>query len=108
MTDMMWYESGFGKFVAWIDDHTPGHFPWAQIWIWRGFSFHFASGHGGFAIGFPMPRWLPGFVRSYQVDGPKRFWQICPWWKESDLHGIIPIMPPGLPSFMRTRRMRKR
>lgn len=102
--------------LDWLETHTTGahSWPWARIWIGRrllrGWSFHFASGVGGFAFGFPLPRWLPGFVRSYQVDGPRRFWrgQRCPWWRESDLHVIVPLLPPGLPSASRTRRLRRR
>jgi len=104
------------RLLDWIEAHTPGgRWPWGQIWlgkgVLRGWSFHFASGTPtGFAFGFPLPRWLPGFVRSYQVDGPKRFWrgEICPWWRESDLHAIVPLFPPGLPSAGRSRRLRRR
>ncbi len=112
--ERLWYDTRLGRLLGWVDDHTPGHFPWAQIWLakgpLRGWSFHFASGHGGFAVGFPLPRWLPGFVRSYQVDGPKRLWrgEVCSWWRESDLHGILPLLPPGRPTASRTRRLRRR
>lgn len=102
------------RLLDWIEAHTPGgRWPWGQIWLGkgplRGFAFHFATGHpSGFALSFPMPRWLPGFVRPYQIDGPKRFWrgERCPWWRDSDLHGLIPLFPPGLPSASRTRRLR--
>jgi hypothetical protein len=111
----MWYEANVvGRAVAWLDDHTPGRLPWGHIWLGRGLprglSFHWPSGHGGFAFGFPLPRWLPGFVRPYQTDGPKRLWrgEVCPWWRESDLHAIVPLLPPGLPIFSRTRRLRRR
>lgn len=103
------------RFLDWIEAHTPGgSWPWGQIWIGhgvlRGCSFHFATGYpSGFAFGFPLPRWLPGFVRSYQTDGPRRFWQLekCWWWRGSDLHAIVPFFPPGIPSALRTRRLRK-
>lgn len=103
-----WQESRFMRMLDWLDAHTPGHFPWGMIWLKAGFSFHFASGIGGFFFGFPLPRWLPGFVRSYQTDGPKRFWQRCSWASESNLRVIVPLLPPGLPSAYRTRRMRRR
>jgi len=103
------------RLLDWIEAHTPGgSWPWGMIWLGRGplrgWSFHFASGVGGFAFGYPLPRWLPGFVREYQVDGPRRFWrfQRCPWWRESDLHIIQPLLPLGLPHGGRTRRLRRR
>ncbi len=111
--ELMWFEANrFGRLLGWIDDRTPGRFPWGQIWFSRRlrWSFHFASGYGGFAFGFALPRWLPGFVRPYQVDGPRRFWrgERCPWWRESDLSVIVPVLPVGLPIFSRTRRLRRR
>jgi hypothetical protein len=75
-----WQETRLMRTLDWLEAHTPGGiWPWGGIWLGkgplRGCSFHFASGNGGFAFGFPLPRWLPGFVRSYQIDGPKRFWR---------------------------------
>ena len=98
-----WQATRWMRLLDWIESSTTGagSWPWGMIWLRRGFSFHFASGSGGFAVGFPFPRWLPGFRKPYQV--PDR-------WPHSgeDLHGIVPLYPPGLPHFMRTRRLRKR
>lgn len=117
MESPLWYETRLGRFLGWIDDHTPGMFPWARIWLWpkRGplrcrFSLHFFSGNGGLMVGFPLPRWLPGFVKRYQIDGPRSAWilQTCPWWRESDLTVIIPVLPPGKPHAGRARRLRRK
>jgi hypothetical protein len=112
MPDRPWDETRTARLLDWVEAHTPGgRWPWGHIWLGRGplrgWSFHFASGVGGFAIGFPLPRWLPGFVRSYQIGGPRSAWacQPCPWWRESDLNAILPLLPPGWPHAMRTRRL---
>lgn len=61
-------------------------------------------------IAFPLPRWLPGFVKPYQVSGPRSAWamQVCPWWRESNLSVLVPLFPPGIPTAYRTRRMGRR
>lgn len=115
--EMMWYESSrFGRLISWLDDRTPGRLPWGHVWIGpkhgplrHRFGFHWPSGDGGFALSMPLPRWLPGFVREYQVDGPRRFWRFerCPWWRGSDLSVIVPVLPPGRPIPSRTRRLRR-
>jgi hypothetical protein len=107
-----WENTRLMRTLDWIEARTPGdRWPWGMIWLGkgplRGWAFHFASGYGGFALSFPLPRWLFGFVHSYQTDGPRRFWQRCPWWRESDLHGCLPLLPIGLPHFYRTRRLRR-
>lgn len=108
-----WQSTRLMRFLDWLEEHTPGgRWPWGHIWLGKrslkGWSFHFASGYGGFYIGIPLPRWLPGFVREYQVGGPRHFWrgETCPWWRTSNLHALIPILPPGKPTAMRTRRSR--
>lgn len=106
-----WQATWLMRLLDWLEAHTTdGRWPWGKIWLWHGFSFHFASGVGGFAFGFGLPRWLPGFVTDYQVDGPRRFWrgERCPWWQESNLSCIVPLLPPGMPSAYRTRRPRPR
>lgn len=110
-----WQASRTMRILDWIEAHTPGgSWPWACSWHgkgpFRGFSFHFASGSVGFFVSFPLPRWLPGFVREYQIDGPRRFWhgEVCPWWRDSDLHGYLPLLPFGWPHAGRSRRLRKR
>jgi hypothetical protein len=90
--------------LDWIEAHTPGgRWPWGQIWLWHGFAFHFASGNGGFALTIPLPRWLPGFVRPYQVDELRT----RSGRSESNLHLLIPLFPLGRLSAMRTRRSRR-
>jgi hypothetical protein len=99
-----WQATRWMRFLDWIERHTTGEgsWPWGQIWLKRGFAFHFASGSGGFAISFPLPRWLPGFVKSYQVQELRT----RKGRKGSDLHGTISLYPPGWPSAYRTRRLR--
>ena len=94
------------RFLDWLEAHTPGgRWPWGGIWVWHGFGFHFASGYPtGFAVHFPLPRMLPGFVRSYQDQTLKRRDQR----RETDLTCIWPVFPPGKPTAMRTRRIRAR
>lgn len=107
-----WHATRTMRLLVWLEGRTGGAWPWGEIWlgkgILRGWSFHFASGYGGFVVSFPMPRWLPGFVRDIQIDGPLRFWrgEGCPWWRESDLHGFLPVLPLGKPFASRTRRLR--
>lgn len=94
------------RLLDWIEAHTTGEgsWPWAHSWHWRGFSFMFASGSYGFCFAFPLPRMLPGFVRSYQMQSLRT----REGRRESDLTGFLPLYPPGLPHFSRTRRLRRR
>lgn len=112
-----WHETRTARALDWLEARTPGgSWPWAHIWLGpkRGplrnrFAFHFASGVGGFAISMPLPRWLPGFVSRYQVDGPRSAWvlQRCPWWRESDLTLYVPLLPIGRLHAGRSRRLRR-
>jgi hypothetical protein len=99
-----WQETRWMRLLDWIENHTTGKgsWPWGMIWLWKGFAFHFASGSSGFALTFPLPRWLPGFVKSYQVQSL----HTREGRKESDLHACLPIYPPGFPHVYRTRRMK--
>lgn len=94
------------RILDWVERHTTGEgtWPWGCMWMWKGFSFHFASGIGGFAIVVPLPRMLPGFVRPYQVQSMRT----RAGRRESDLRMVIPLLPPGLPSASRTMRLRGR
>lgn len=101
-----WYATRWMRLLDWIEAHTtgPGSWPWGAIWMWRGFAFHFASGSTGFALTFPLPRMLPGFVKPYQV----RSLRTREGRRDSDLHGTLSLYPPGFPSAYRTRRLRRR
>jgi hypothetical protein len=101
-----WQATRWMRLLDWIEAHTtgPGSWPWGMIWLKRGFAFHFASGSSGFAVTFPLPRMLPGFVRSYQVQSLRT----REGRRESDLHAMIPLYPPGLPTVYRTQRLRRR
>lgn len=105
MTEPRWMRP-----LDWIEARTSGKgsWPWGQIWLGkgplRGFAFHFATGQSGFALTVPLPRWLPGFVKSYQVDELRT----RSGRRDSDLHALIPLFPPGLPSAMRTRCLYRR
>lgn len=94
------------RLLDWLERHTTGahSWPWARVWMRRGWSFHFASGDTGFFVGLPLPRWLPGFVRPDQEQELRT----RAGRRESDLHLVVPLFPPGWPHAFRSRRMRGR
>jgi hypothetical protein len=94
------------RLLDWLEDNTPGgRWPWGQIWLWRGFAFHFASGvPTGFSVTVPLPRMLPGFVKPYQVQSLR----MRDGRRKSDLSLTVPLFPPGWPSAYRTIRFRRR
>lgn len=107
MSEMQaWFDSRFMRTLDWIEAHTTGAgtWPWGMIWMKKRFAFHFASGHGGFYVSLPIPRWLPGFVRPYQVEEIKT----RKGRKNTDLTLLIPIAPLGWWHTSRTRRLKRR
>lgn len=94
------------RFLDWLEAHTTGEhtWPWAQSWGTHHWRFHFASGVFGFFVAAPLPRWLPGFVKSGQMPEIGRW----PDRLDTDLTLIVPLFPPGRWHAMRTRRTRRR
>ena len=102
----VWQATRWMRLLDWIEAHTtgPGTWPWAGLWRWRGFAFMFASGSYGFVLSFPLPRMLPGFVRSNQVQ----WLRTREGRRDTELRGFLPLYPPGWPHCSRTRRLRRR